>query len=96
MIEELKSGCANRLFALDGLPEALACLARLGVDYEDYSYDTFMERPWLGGPPKPRRGPHCYFRNHRGEEVAYYTPSMNSLVVFATPRQTEDSQRRNA
>lgn len=63
-----------------------------GIEVERVAEQTLMRRDWTG-EVRESSGVHVYFENSDGDEVAYYTPSLETLFVFDVPRKVHESMR---
>lgn len=67
------------------LGEAKDIFFKQEISYVDIVQNKFKDKRFFGGY-KDTLGVHQYFIDADGDELGYYTPCMESLIIFATPR----------
>ena len=82
MKKQFNTGCQdlgfNGVISLYGAKEIFK---ELGIDFAHIVENRFNE-----GNGRTSFGIHAYFTNEDGNELGYYTPCMNSVMVFEKPR----------
>ena len=73
---------------------ALESLSKLGVRVVKAYQHVFEKRTICGS--QDVSGPIVYFANKDGDEVAYWTEGLNTLVIFDTPRKVAPSFMESA
>lgn len=67
------------------LGRATEILQEKNLAFEEIVIDAIPSRNWYTGRPTLSPGIHHYFVMG-GFEIAYYTPMMDTLFIFGTPR----------
>lgn len=83
---EFDTGSKDKGFSeVKTLGEARDIFFKQGISYVDIVQNRFArQRRW--GQEGYDLGVHQYFVDENGDELGYYTPVMESLMIFATPR----------
>lgn len=85
-IENFDTGSTDKGFTnVRTLGEAKDILRKLEIPFVDIVQNKFKDRRFYGGYNETL-GIHMYFLIANGDEVAYYTPCMESLLIFGIPR----------
>jgi len=66
--------------------EAQEILKQMGVEVASEGVLPIYKKDWYTGLQKSNGYIHLYFFNSDGKEVAYYTPTMQTMRVHTTPR----------
>jgi len=80
--KQFDTGCQDLGFSgVISLYEAKNIFLGLGIEYAHIVENRFNERNG-----RVNSGIHAYFVNEDGNELGYYTPCMDSVMVFEKPR----------
>jgi len=63
-------------------------LAELGVVHDHTHQELLGHRCWYSGRVIKQSGIHIYFQDEYDQDLAYWTPIMDTLAVLDTPRPT--------